>query len=423
VAQPHASLVRLLFMVAFLPSGPCVARAGDLWETTYELHAATEVAGEGFRIVESETTEVTTDAYGQLRVVSSGALGSWRNIILDNRFAAGMSSLRYDFRGTGEWKNTSPVGVNLDGAVSARRFHGANSASRSSYIETSGEVAALSPLPHAYPGTWGSVHLVRGVWYDRTSSVYTNAMSHWHGLALETTRDLSTWTTKAGVEHEFVPDSSELGYWGFSGSSFAMWVPSLDWLVSGGVIAAWKDYPAPGTHPDESSATLHARVTRRLNPSWSLETGINGAVLAFSPADDVFPSTHNLELLAEAKWEPGLVSTRFGAGAGMQQSPSSPADEYSERFLQAGCNLISRTSGFSDVSFRAGKRTYRHPSAAYSSDYVFGEFTALVSGARLFGVRAEAFVTFRSEHHEDDTENSRNLFITVDISRTMSTRR
>jgi len=261
------------------------------------------------------------------------------------------------------------------------------------------------------------------VWFDRTSPVYTNAISHWHGLALETTGALNTWTTKAGVEQEFVPDSSGLRYWGFSGSSFAMWVPSLDWLVSGGVISAWKDYPAPGTHPDESSATAHARVTRRLNPSWSLETGINGAVLAFRPADDVFPSTRSLELLAEAKWETGLFSTHFGAGGRMQQSPSSQAEEYAERFLQAGCNLISRTSGFSDVSFRAGKRIYRHPSAAYSSDYIFGEFTALVSGARLFGVRAEAFVTFRSEHHEDDTGNSKNLFITVDISRIMSTRR
>jgi len=423
VVQPRASFVRFLFLVLVLLSGPCVARAGDAWETTYELHAATEVAGEGFRIVEAETTEVTTDAYGQLRVVSSGAFGSWGNITLDNRFAAGMSSLRYDFRGTAERKNTSPVGINLDGTFSARRFHGANSVSRSSYIETSGEVAALSPLPHAYPGTWGSVHSVRGVWYDRTSSVYTNAISHWHGLALETTRDLSTWTAKAGVEHEFVPDSSELGYWGLSGNSFAMWVPSLDWLVSGGVIAAWKDYPAPGTHPDERSATMHARVTRRLNPSWSLETGINAALLAFRPAGEVFPSTRNLELLAEAKWEPGLVSTRLGAGAGMQRSPSSPADEYSERFFQAGCNLISRTSGFSDVSIRAGKRIFRHPSAAYSTEYVFSEFTALVSGARLFGVRAEAFVTFRSEHHQDDKENARNLFITVDISRVMSARR
>jgi hypothetical protein len=389
------------------------------WQNQYRVHVGSDVLGDNYHLADAETTDVETDFYTQLRVRSDGSLGSWKTIALDNRMGVGLRSLKYDFRGNAAWEGASPWEVNLDASANARRFHGSKSAMRSSFAEGLVSLDVRRPLPTYPEMKLGMLHTVQGITYGTRSSLYVNALRHWHGVIAHRARGLNFASAKIGIEHEFVPDSANLEYRALSGDLYGMFALSLDWLASGNVSSSYRSYASSRAHPNELSSLATGHLTRRLNSEFAVSCGMTGSILSFDPADSVYISLRNAELVSEMTWSPGQTSGRLGVGVGLQRSPSSRTEDYGDISIQGGVSITSLGFGFSDVSLKVGKRIYRYPGEALMTDYRYWDATALLSGLTLFGLRFEGFSVMHSEYHADSSENSRSLLLIVDISRSI----
>jgi len=384
----------------------------------WRLRAGSDIIGEQFYLIERDTLDVSTELRGQLQTLWDHDGRRWRGVRVDHRLGGGTHSLRDDVSGEGTFviDSTWQAEGRLLGA--ARHYLATASGARSDFVE--GRASVL--LRHGRPGvgqSWGIDQGVEGLSYRQHSPLLLNAARHWHGIVFDGQHAFDLYGARAAVEHEIVPDSSGLGFWGLAADAYGMRGLSAAWDASGDLSLVLRRYRDRAAHPHEADLDGRLRAGWRFAPTWSFEASTGATAVRYSPADSIYYDVLRLQPAVELVWWPTWGSIRLGPTVAWQRSASLRGEDYVQWGAQAGTSVLSGRLGFVDLAAQVGRRNYVYPDEAVFTDYTYWDLTLVVAARLPGGVQLDTFLIGRTEGHRERGENTRSILLTVDVSRAL----
>jgi len=408
-----------------------LATASDALE--WRIHTGTDLIGERFQLIESDTLDLTTEFRGQLQTRWTYDGARWGDVELDHRVGIGTQALRHDMFGNAVWQANNAWRVTMRGNSHARYYLDTADGSRSNFAQGWAQVL-LQRIPEDLFGglsefdgspTWGIDQGIEGTAYGNRSPVFLNGVRHWHGFVVDRRRSFDFFGGRCVLEHEHLPDSTALDYWGVVGDAYGTWSPSFPWDLSGDLSFLARRYREPSLRPHQTELDAHLRAAWRFTPMWSLEANPAFRLSRYdhpssaASLDTIYYDAVRCEPAFELVWWPDWGSVRAGPKAGWQRSSTFRGEDYSQWGAQMGVNLFSLQWGFFDLTAEVGRRNYRYDEEALFSDYTFWDATLLLTGHLPWALQVDAFLILRSEYHRDALDNSRSVLLTVDLSRTL----
>ncbi len=382
----------------------------------WRLRAGTDVIGERFRLIETDTLDFTTEYRGELETFWTHSGQSWRDVRVDNRFGIGNLAARHDFDMRGTWHAAPTWSVEFDALTSARHYLDAEDSIRSDLAE--GSVGVVLRRTDEEQGlSFGIDQGIEGLAYERTTSVYLDAARHWHGFVFNGQHGFDYFGGRAIFEREVVPDSTGLGFSGLATDAYGLHSLSPDWSVSGDGAVYYRRYRDTATHPHTTDLTGSARIEWRYALDWSAEASLEGSRTSYTPADSTYYDLRYVQPSLEFVWWPAWGQVRGGPHVGWQRSSTLAGEKYMQWGGRVGANLFSLRHGFLDATLTVGRRDYADDDEAIFSDYTYYDGTIVLTANLPWGFEVDTFVLIRTEDHRDSGDNSTSVLLTVDLSR------
>jgi len=393
----------------------CASQAAGL---EWRLRVGSDVIGQRFRVIDTDTTDIATEFRAQLQTLWEHSGSSWRRVTLDHRIGAGTLSLRDDVRAEAKLE-LSPIWAAIMRSSGAARYYFDDAGgARSDFAEGRAEVSIQRNVGgEAF--RLGIDQGVEGLAYRKRSTVFRNGIRHWHGLSFDGRSVFDFYGGRLVFEREYVPDSTQIGYVGLNGDLFGIWNAADELSISADAVYFVRRYEDKWTRPHQVDVIGQIRTSWRLGSRWSLDVVTAGSSAWHSQTNDAFYDVKTVEPAIEAIYWPDWGSARIGPAAAFQQSASFWGDGYSQWSALGGANVFSSAWGLFDLTAEVGRRDYSEDGEALFSDYTFWD-VALLSSANLYwDIRMEAFLTLRSEYHADAENSVSSIVLTVDMSRSI----
>jgi hypothetical protein len=383
-----------------------------------EWHArvGTDLIGEQFRLVDTDTLDLTTDYRAQLQTTWQSGDDTSSHVYVDNRIGMGTLAARHDLEIGGAMRLNRAWRLDLDAFTAARYYLDESSGTRSHFTEGRTNVVTRYGVPGS-PVAWSLDQGASGIVYSGNSNYYLNALRHWHGIGTELRDGFDYGAARLLGIREVVPDSAGMGYWGVSVDGYTMRSLTSDWDMSSDLIATWRRYADSDTHPDQTDTYGSIRVDRRFNTAWSMQVSSDISATAYSPADSIYYTVYAVKPTLTAAWWPSWGQIRSGPSMAFQRSPTLAGENYRQWGGLVGFNGYSSRWGFIDASITIGHRDYLHDDEAFFSDYLYWDGTLALTAHLPWNIELDTFIILRNESHREAADNSASVLLTVDISR------
>lgn len=415
--KPCASLFALIVVLIGVRT-PAVTHATTETPSTltWRVRTGTDVIGERFRLIETDTLDLTTEYRGQLQTTWRYRGEDWTNILVDNRLGIGTLSARHDLDMRASRRLGQRWSVDLSGITAYRHYLDSADGIRSDFAEGR-FVTTLRRGRRTALRTWGIEQGIEGLAYEQDSPLFLDGVRHWHGFIYDSRRGLDFVGARAVVEHEVVPDSSGLNAWGVVADAYTMRSLSDSWMLSGDGSVVARRYRDRTTRPHRVDVYANGRLAYRFAPSWSVEStlGVTGNV--HSPADSIYYDVYHAQPTIELVWWPLWGQVRLGPAFAVQRSPTIASDDYTQWGATAGANLFSARRGFFDATVTVGHRNYANDAEAYLSDYLYWDGTLALTTYLPWGIDLDTFLLVRTERHRESGDNSTSVLFTLNLSR------
>ncbi len=415
--KPRVSLLAFIAVLIGSCTPAAVLAANETPSTlTWHVRAGTDVIGERFRLVETDTLDLTTEYRGQLQTTWRYRGDDWTNILVDNRLGIGTLSARHDLDMRASRRLGPRWSIDLSGITAYRHYLDSADGIRSDFAEGR-FVTTIRRGGRNALRTWGIEQGIEGLAYEQDSPLFLDGVRHWHGFVYDSRRGLDFVGARAAVEHEVVPDSSGLNSWGIVADAYTMRSLGDSWMLSGDGSVIGRRYRDTSARPHSVDVYTNGRLAYRLTPSWSVEgtLGVTGNI--YSPADSIYYDLYHFQPTIELVWWPLWGQVRVGPAFAVQQSPTVSSDDYTQWGATAGTNLFSIRHGFLDATVTVGRRNYANDAEAYLSDYLYWDGTLALTTYLPWGIDLDSFVLVRTERHKESGDNSTSVLFTLNLSR------
>ena len=115
---------------------PANASANEAPSTlTWRVRTGTDVIGERFRLVDTDTLDLTTEYRGQIQTTWRYRGDDWTNILVDNRFGIGTLSARHDLDMRASRRLGPRWSIDLSGITAYRHYLDSADGIRSDFTE------------------------------------------------------------------------------------------------------------------------------------------------------------------------------------------------------------------------------------------------------------------------------------------------
>ena len=381
------------------------------------LHAGSDILGEQFVLIDEDTLDYSLEYRGMLRTRWNPLGEQWENAGIENTLSIGNLALRESLTGEGTRRFSNLWAFDTRGQMLLRHYWGNDSDNRSDWARAEGRATVKRSFSN--DTELGFEQGMCALAYRTGSPVYLDSYRHWHGFTFQQTTGFRYGGARCVLEHEIVPDSTELTSWGMSAGLYGVIPVNTVWELNGDASLRTMWFDDTDVQPNRTTLFASLGLSRRIGLDWSVEYDPDIRILHYAPSDSTFYSTWNMQNTVDAVRWFSWGYLRGGPVVGWQRASSDGYDEYDVIGGHVDINVLSVVPGVIDASIEAGHVGYTAEHESVYTDHYYWDVTLLLSLNTPWDTRFDVSFVLSSRHHDVWEDNSRSFFLTVDLSRLM----
>lgn len=171
--------------------------------------------------------------------------------------------------------------------------------------------------------------------------------------------------------------------------------------------------------PDRSSweECPAAELSWDISPAFTLQASTDASITLYDVPTEVYISNWSTRPRFSLIWQASQeLSLRLGPRLEAFRSlPAPRPEDYHDRALELGIDLLIVDRLWISAEERLGKRTYQSADSSYQSDYRYNEFTGMLDWTLLAKINLAAMVTVAPEWHAEETDNLAATTLSIEL--------